>query len=142
MFDGSDEHIKNLDAIMKDGQMLAGSRSNSEQPGNHTDAFLREGMVERAFYAAAIPQVWKIRKPYPMFPVILDFGPGCSRDIGAGEFFYSKQDYNSGKICVDDHNYILAGTYDRNNDGPNCSRRYLSVSSTQEASLLWSKYRC
>ncbi|KAB5513032.1 chitinase [Coniochaeta sp. 2T2.1] len=129
LFDGSVEQIQRLDDIMGSGQMVPGSR-NGEQPpvggstSNHTAAFLNEQAGERAFYAAAIPSVWKMKKPYAMFPVILDFGPDCNRDIGSGDFFHGGEDFNQGWICLDNHNYILAGTYDRDNDGPNCSPEY------------------
>jgi hypothetical protein len=123
------EHIRQLDSLMGEGQMVPGSRNGQQlppgtQPTNHTASFLDEQAGERAFYAAAIPSIWKMRKPYPQYPVILDFGPDCNRDIGSGDFFHGGEDFNKGWICLDGHNYILASTYDRNNDGPNCSPEY------------------
>ncbi|KAH7014604.1 chitinase [Microdochium trichocladiopsis] len=132
LFDGSSEHIKQLVTIMGKGQMVPGSLSgqagSTDSNVDHTKAFLEQKAAERAFYAAAIPSVWKMRQPYTQYPAVLDFGPDCSRDIGAGQFFDSskdnKYDYKHGRVCIDDHNYILAGTYDRDNDGPNCSPEY------------------
>lgn len=129
LFDGSDEQLRNLDAIMGDGAMVSGSRNGQTLPAgtvpdNHTAAFLEQQAAQRAFYAAAIPSVWKMRKPYEMYPVILDFDADCDRDIGSGKFFHGGEDFNQGWICLDGHNYILAGTYDRRNKGPNCSPEY------------------
>ncbi|KXJ85377.1 chitinase [Microdochium bolleyi] len=128
LFDGESEHLKQLAAIMGKGQMVPGSLNgqagSTSTNVDHTQAFLQQKAAERAFYAAAIPSVWKMRQPYPQYPAILDFGPDCSRDIGANEFFYSGEKYNNGKVCIDNHNYILASTYDRDNDGPNCSPEY------------------
>lgn len=132
LFDGSDENIRALTQIIKEGQMIGGSLNGNAERGelaeretapNHTAAFLQSAMTQRMFYAAAIPSVWKMRKPYAQYPVILDFGPDCNRDIGSGAFFHGGEDFNDGWICIDNHNYILASTYDRDNDGPNCSRK-------------------
>jgi hypothetical protein len=85
-------------------------------------AFLDSQAAERAFYAGAIPSIWKTRKPYPQSPVILDCGLDCNRDIGSGDLFHGGEDFNTGWVCLDNH--ILASTYDRDNDGPNCSPEY------------------
>lgn len=125
LFKGESEHIKQLSTIISGGQMIDGSlNGHAANVQNHTDSFLQEGAAERAFYAAAIPSVWKMRKPYPMYPVILDFGPDCGRHLDSGDYFHSGEDFNKGWVCVDGYNYILAGTYDRNNDGPNCLPEY------------------
>ncbi|KAK0625161.1 chitinase [Bombardia bombarda] len=126
LFNGSLESIKQLDAMMGQGQMVPGGRDGQAGPSetNHTASFLNEQTGERAFYAAAIPSIWKMRKPFAQFPVILDFGPDCNRDIGSGPFFNQGEDFNTGWICLNDHNYILASTYDLDNHGPNCSPEY------------------
>lgn len=90
LFDVSVDHIRQLDSLMGDGQMVPVSCEGQEMPPgtsstNHTAAFLNEQAGKRAFYAAAIPSVWKMRKPYAQYPVILDFGSDCNRDISMVE---------------------------------------------------------
>lgn len=127
LFNGSDEHIKQLSTIIMEGKMIPGRHDAVPDPdADHTASFLEQKLAERAFYAAAIPNVWKMRQPYASYPVILDFGPDCNRDIGSDQYFKSGQDYNQGWICLDGHNYILASTFERDNDGPNCSRKFIS----------------
>ncbi|EFQ97488.1 hypothetical protein MGYG_00528 [Nannizzia gypsea CBS 118893] len=120
LFSGTDESLQQLSKIISDGKMIAGATDRSEGTTDHTEAFLQEKLAERAFYAAAIPSVWKMRNPYASYPVVLDLGPDCNRDIGSDKYFRSKENYKQGWICLDGHNYILASTYERNNDGPNC----------------------
>jgi hypothetical protein len=135
LFNGTDENLLALSQLIKEGQMIEGSLNGNAKRGelaqrgetvpDHTAAFISSAMTQRVFYAAAIPSVWKMRKPYPQYPVILDFGPDCNRDIGSRDFFYGGESFNDGWVCINGHNYILASTYDRNNDGPNCSRKWL-----------------
>lgn len=126
LFNGSVESIRTLDSLIGIGQMVRGKREGSQRADamNYTEEFMNEYITERTFYAAAIPSVWKMRQPYAQYPVILDFGPDCNRDIGSANFFHGGEDFNRGWICLDNHNYILASTYDRDNDGPNCSPEY------------------
>ncbi|EEQ33387.1 chitinase [Microsporum canis CBS 113480] len=139
LFDGSDEHIKQLSKIIMDGKMIEGKHDAVPDPdADHTASFLEQKLAERAFYAAAIPNVWKMRQPYASYPVILDFGPDCNRDIGSDQYFKSGQDYNQGWICLDGHNYILASTFERDNDGPNCSPEYYDWCNNIDQRFLFS----
>ncbi|KAM5435297.1 hypothetical protein MferCBS31731_006262 [Microsporum ferrugineum] len=139
LFNGSDEHIKQLSTIIMEGKMIPGRHDAVPDPdADHTASFLEQKLAERAFYAAAIPNVWKMRQPYASYPVILDFGPDCNRDIGSDQYFKSGQDYNQGWICLDGHNYILASTFERDNDGPNCSPEYYDWCNNIDQRFLFS----
>ncbi|MBE3044377.1 hypothetical protein IMZ48_17780 [Candidatus Bathyarchaeota archaeon] len=105
LFSGEATNIKRLTEIVKDGHLIDGkSEVDGWSPGNHTDNWVREKNIERAFYAAAIPAVWTADSSYP---VVVDFGPSC--DIDARKYFWSQpQFYNKGWRCHGGHSYILA----------------------------------
>ncbi|KAG6010827.1 hypothetical protein E4U21_004215, partial [Claviceps maximensis] len=116
LFNGSAESISRLENLIKNGIMVPGApeiqRRGMDQ--EHTNKFLQERMAERVFYSAAIPHVWRMRQPWGEYPMILDFGPNCNRDIGAGSgWFAPDEDYNDGFVCYKDHAYILAAAFDR-----------------------------
>lgn len=127
LFRGSDENLITLSQVLKEGQMIEGSLNGNANNGEwemiNDPTFGLSAMMQRVFYAATIPSVWKMQKPYSQYPVILDFGLDCNRDIGSGDFFHGGENFNDGWVCINGHNYILASTYDRNNNGPNCSRK-------------------
>lgn len=110
VFDGSEDSIKTLDSLFSDGKMIDGKpdNPNSAPASNHTDNWLREKSIQRAFYAAAIPAAWTANLPAP---VVVDFGPSC--EIDARDYFFEHPNiYNSGWRCPDGHSYILAGVRD------------------------------
>jgi hypothetical protein len=118
LFSGERDSIKTLADLVSDGKLIDGkSGIPNWDPGNHTDNWLREKNIERAFYAAAIPAAWTANRPAP---VVVDFGPSC--EIDARKYFFEDPDsYNSGWRCPDGHSYILAGVRDgpQTQCGPN-----------------------
>lgn len=83
LFSGEQDSIKTLADLVSDGKLIDGkSGIPNWDPGNHTDNWLREKNIERAFYAANRPA-----------PVVVDFGPSC--EIDARKYFFEgPESYN------------------------------------------------
>ncbi|KAG5913016.1 hypothetical protein E4U42_001573, partial [Claviceps africana] len=125
LFSGSEETLARLDKIIEHGKMVPGAPQERRRDlsGDHTNTFIQQKVVERVFWSAAIPLVWRMRRPDPEYPVILDFGPYCNRDIGSGDdWFQDKVKFNDGYVCYEDHNYIVASVIDRNAMDLRCRR--------------------
>ena len=103
LFSGKDEHIRALTELIKDGRSTAGKNSvdNSDSP----EKFADEEVAKRAFYAVAIPTVWK---ETGQAPAVIDVGK-CEGDdaipdiVAAGEFSYS---------CYEDRAYFIVSARD------------------------------
>ncbi|KAG5952739.1 hypothetical protein E4U53_000009 [Claviceps sorghi] len=111
LFSGSDETIARLGKLIEHGKMIPGAPEarRRDLTDEHTDNFIQEKVVERVFWSAAIPMVWRMRRPDASYPVILDFGPGCESDIGSRKYWFSDQEtsYNKGFVCYQDHSAML-----------------------------------
>ncbi|TLD19635.1 hypothetical protein PspLS_09441 [Pyricularia sp. CBS 133598] len=115
IFDGSNESIEVLSNLFSDGKLISGKADGNweDSEAEHTEGWLREKSVARAFYAMAIPGAWAANKPTP---VVLDFGPTCQ--IDARKYFSPDEsrknppDYNTGWRCPGGRSYILAGVED------------------------------
>ncbi|KAG6042058.1 hypothetical protein E4U41_006179 [Claviceps citrina] len=145
LYDGTDESLVRLGNLIRNGNMAPGgsvtreTRSVARGLEDHSDGFKQSRLTERVFYSAAIPYVWRMRRPYNEYPVILDWGPDCSRDVGSGNWWFrNPQHFNDGYVCLNNHNYMLASTFDRNNTGPNCSGEYVDICITSDiGGPLW-----
>lgn len=124
LFSGEDESLLRLGKLIQRGNMIPATPdvSRRDVEHEHTKNFLQSRIAERVFYSAAIPQLWRMRQPWSEYPVVLDFGPTCDRDIGSGNYIFAhKVKFNDGYVCHNNHAYILASTFERNSTGPNCS---------------------
>ena len=103
LFSGKDEHIRSLTKLIKDGRSTAGKTSvdDSDSPEKYAD----EEVAKRAFYAVAIPTVWK---ETGQAPAVIDAGD-CEGDgaipdiVAAGELAYS---------CYEDRAYFIVSAPD------------------------------
>lgn len=114
VFDGGKNSLNTLTKMFSDGKMITGGRGEDSDvdpdwvESNHTDSWIAEKNIERAFYAAAIPAAWTANRPAP---VVVDFGPSC--EIDARKYFREDpESYNFYWRCIDGHSYILAGVRD------------------------------
>ncbi|KAG6002439.1 hypothetical protein E4U43_001120, partial [Claviceps pusilla] len=143
LFSGEDESLLRLGKLIQRGNMVPATSdvSRRDMEHEHTKNFLQSRIAERVFYSAAIPQLWRMRQPWSEYPVVLDFGPTCDRDIGSGNYIFAhKVKFNDGYVCHNNHAYILGSTFERNNTGPNCSSDYGWNCGSEwiKAGYLWS----
>lgn len=102
LFDGADKHIRTLTELIIDGRSAAGFRSIDS---SDVDKFVEEEEGKRAFYAVAIPTVWK---ETGQAPAVIDAGD-CEGDgaipdiVAAGEVSYS---------CYKDRAYFIVSAPD------------------------------
>lgn len=110
IFDGSDDSVKTLTDLFKDGKMITGGKADARRKvdNGHTMGWNREKAIKRAFYAVAIPAAWAAHKPTPIV-----VGSGPSFQIDARKCFREPPNkYNVGWRCFNGHSYILAGVRD------------------------------
>lgn len=102
LFSGDDKHIRTLTELIKDGRSATGKGAVDSSDVNK---FVEEEEAKRAFYAVAIPTVWK---ETGQAPAVIDAGKceggGVIPEIvAAGEVSYS---------CYKDRAYFMVSAPD------------------------------
>ncbi|KAL4745304.1 hypothetical protein BDW72DRAFT_211523 [Aspergillus terricola var. indicus] len=108
LFDGSDESIATLTALISDGKLLEGAGKglptmNSKALGDDTKSDLRAG-ISKAFFAFATPAIWAASGRHPF---VIDSGYGCDAQDPLDDYL-DEDTMHASYGCYNDKLYYIA----------------------------------
>lgn len=104
LFDGKDDSIRTLHAILDDGKLLSGGGAEIQPSPPETSEPELENNIAKAFFAYAIPSAWTFSKHYAF---VIDSGYDCSAQDPLDDYLDADV-MHATYGCVDNRLYYLA----------------------------------